>query len=53
MKKSTNFMKYIPLVEIEKLAKEHPELVTKSPLQLWKEYITDDMLEKICENILL
>ena len=53
MKKSTNFMKYIPLVEIEKLAKQHPELVTKSPLQLWKEYITDDMLEKICENILL
>ena len=46
-------MKYIPLVEIEKLANEHPELVTKSPSQLWKEYITDDMLEKICENILL
>ena len=50
---STSFIKNIPLVEIEKLANEHPELVTKSPFQLWKEYITDDLLEKICKNILL
>ena len=40
-------------MEIEKLANEHPELVTKSPFQFWKEYITDDLLEKICKNILL
>ena len=52
-KKSTNFIKNIPLVEIEKLANEHPELVTKSPFQLRKEYITDNLLEKICDNILL
>lgn len=53
MKKSTNFIKGIPPVESENLAKEHAELVTKSPFQLWKEYITDDLLERICENILL
>ena len=53
MEKSTNFIKSIPLVEIEKLENEHPELVTKSSFQLWEEYITDDLLEKICENILL
>ena len=47
-KKSTNFIKNIPLVEIYKLLNEHPELVTKCPFQLWK-----DLLEKICENILL
>ena len=52
-KKSTNFIKDIPLAEIEKLANERPELVTKSPFQLWKEYITDDLLEKIWEKILL
>ena len=51
-KKSTKFVKDIPLVETEKLANEHPELVTKSPFQLWKEYITNDLLEKICGNIL-
>ena len=43
-KQSTNFIKDIPLVEIEKLANEHPEVVTKSPFQLWKEYITDDLV---------
>ena len=52
-KKSTNFIKNITLVEIEKLANEHPEFVTRSPFQLWKEYVTDDLLEKNCENILL
>ena len=30
-KKSTNFIKDILLVEIEKLANERPEVVTKSP----------------------
>lgn len=53
MENSTNFIKSIPSVEIEKLENEHPELVTKSSFQLWEEYITDDLLEKICENILL
>ena len=52
-KKSANSIKDIPLIEIEKLPKENPEFVTKCPFQLWKEYITDNLLEKICENILL
>ena len=52
-KKNTNFIKDMPLVEIEKLANEHPELVAKSPFQMRKEYITNDLLEKFCENILL
>ena len=45
-KKSTNFIMVIALVEIEKIENEYPELVTKSPFQLWKEYITHDLLEK-------
>ena len=36
----------IALVEIEKIENEYPELVTKSPFQLWKEYVTHDLLEK-------
>ena len=40
----------IALVEIEKIENEYPELVTKSPFQLWKEYNSRFARKKIAKK---
>ena len=52
-KKCTDFSKVIQSIKINKLANDYPELTLKSPLELWRHFMTDTLTQNILEQILL
>ena len=52
-KKCIDFSKVIPSIEINKLANDYPELTLKSPFELWRDFMTDTLMQNILEQILL
>ena len=52
-KKSVMFSKQIPFSDFGKFENLHPELILKSPLELWKSFISEDFLELILQQTLL
>ena len=52
-KKSETFSKDIPSSVIDRFADLHPELILKTPLDLWKRFVNDNFLEQTLEKTLL
>ena len=52
-KKHTDFSKVIPSIETNKLATDYPELTLKSPFELRRDFMTDNLTQNILEQILL